>query len=171
MGLGMMVDHSVVVVENLQRRFRIEGRAVDAESAILFTHELSTSNVGSTLTSVVVFIPVLLLPGVLGALFTDLALAVIFSQVASFLTSITLVPLLFLLASRRGGRNGREGRRHIALSSVSRGVLGRPRASFSAGRSSWPRPSSPSPSSESFAFMPCRSSSSPTWTRARSMSR
>ena len=104
MGLGMMVDHSVVVVENLQRRFRLEGRAVDPDSVAAHTHELSSSNVGSTLTSIVVFIPVLLLPGVIGALFADLALAVIFSQVASFLVSTTLVPVLFLLSSRTPAR-------------------------------------------------------------------
>jgi hydrophobic/amphiphilic exporter-1 (mainly G- bacteria), HAE1 family len=110
MGLGMMVDHSVVVVENLQRRFRLEGKKVEPNAVTAHTHELSSSNVGSTLTSVVVFIPVLLLPGIIGALFTDLSLAVIFSQVASFLSSITLVPVLFLFSSRREARRARTGR-------------------------------------------------------------
>jgi HAE1 family hydrophobic/amphiphilic exporter-1 len=107
MGLGMMVDHSVVVVENLQRRFALEGRQVDPDAVAAYTHELSSSNVGSTLTSIVVFMPVLLLPGAIGALFADLSLAVIFSQIVSFLTSITLVPTLFLFASRkeRAGRS------------------------------------------------------------------
>jgi multidrug efflux pump subunit AcrB len=108
MGLGMMVDHSVVVVENLQRRFRLEGRDVDPDSVVTYTHELSSSNVGSTLTSIVVFLPVLLLPGVIGELFADLSLAVIFSQIVSFLTSITLVPVLFLFVTR-GRKSGREG--------------------------------------------------------------
>jgi len=103
MGIGMMVDHSVVVVENLQRRFGLERRKVTQEAIIEFTCELSSSNVGSTLTSIIVFIPVLFLPGVIGALFTDLSLAVVFSQVSSFLASITLVPVLFLFASYGNG--------------------------------------------------------------------
>ncbi len=110
MGLGMMVDHSVVVVENLQRRFTLEGRAIDPASVTAYTHELSSSNIGSTLTSIVVFLPVLSLPGVIGALFTDLALAVIFSQIMSFISSITLVPVLFLFTSRRSARKAGNSR-------------------------------------------------------------
>jgi multidrug efflux pump subunit AcrB len=105
MGLGMMVDHSVVVVENLQRRFKLEGRDAMPDAVVAYTHELSSSNVGSTLTSIVVFLPVLLLPGVIGELFADLSLAVIFSQILSFLTSITLVPVLFLFVAQ--GKHGK----------------------------------------------------------------
>ena len=105
MGIGMMVDNSVVVLENLQRRLVQEGRGVNAENVIDYTHELSSSNIGATVTSIVVFLPVILLPGVLGAVFTDLALSVVFSQVASFAISISLVPVLFLLT--QAGRAGK----------------------------------------------------------------
>lgn len=107
MGIGMMVDNSVVVLENLQKRLVQEGRGVTPDNVIDYTHELSSSNIGATVTSIVVFLPVILLPGVLGAVFTDLALSVVFSQVASFVISITLVPVLFLLT--KGGREKKAG--------------------------------------------------------------
>lgn len=127
MGIGMMVDNSVVVLENLQKRLVQEGRGVTAENVIAYTHELSSSNIGATVTSVVVFLPVILLPGVLGAVFTDLALSVVFSQVASFAISISLVPVLFLLT--QGGRAGKANvglRTEAAFRRVFRFVYRRP---------------------------------------------
>src|SRR4030042_3684045 len=58
---------------------------------------MAGSTFGSTVTSLVVFVPVIFLPGVIGALFRDLALAVCFSLFASFIVSITLVPVLYYL--------------------------------------------------------------------------
>jgi multidrug efflux pump subunit AcrB len=100
LGIGMIVDNNVVILENLQKRQ--VGVLATAESVLRHTLELASSRLGSTLTLAVVFLPVVFLPGLLGALFTDLALSVIFGQVASFLTSITLMPVLFLLLERRG---------------------------------------------------------------------
>jgi HAE1 family hydrophobic/amphiphilic exporter-1 len=61
----------------------------------------------------VVFLPVIFLPGVIGAVFTDLALSVIFSQVTSLAVSVTLIPVLFRLSAgaRERMRLGRERRR------------------------------------------------------------
>jgi multidrug efflux pump subunit AcrB len=108
LGVGMIVDNSVVVLENLKRR-HASGREVDAEGVYEYTAELAGSNIGSTITSVIVFLPIIFVPGLVGALFTDLSLSVIFAQIASFLISITLMPVLFLL-TYRGRRLGGASR-------------------------------------------------------------
>ncbi len=102
LAIGMIVDNNVVILENLQKRHVI-GKAT-ADSVLRHTLELATSRLGSTLTLTVVFLPIIFLPGLLGPLFTDLSLSVIFAQIASFLTSITLMPVLFLLLERRAAR-------------------------------------------------------------------
>ena len=102
LGIGMIVDNNVVILENLQKRHT--GSRATTDSVLRHTLELATSRLGSTLTLTVVFLPVIFLPGLLGPLFTDLSLSVIFAQIASFLTSITLMPVLFLLLERRAAR-------------------------------------------------------------------
>ena len=119
MGIGMMMDNSVVILENLQRRLLPEGttrprgsglpggagsRAFTVEAVVSAVDEMSGSNIGSTVTSIVVFLPVIFLPGVIGAVFTDLALSVIFSQVTSFVVSVTLIPVLFRLSNTARAR-------------------------------------------------------------------
>ena len=99
LAIGMVVDNAVVILENLQKRHL--GVPVTADSVRRHTLELASSRLGATLTLIVVFLPIIFLPGLLGALFTDLSLSVVFAQVASFVTSITLMPVLFLLVSRR----------------------------------------------------------------------
>jgi len=108
LSIGMVVDNAVVILENLQRRH--DGLPVTADSVLRHTRELAASRLGATLTLIVVFLPVIFLPGLLGALFTDLSLSVVFAQVSSFLTSITLMPVLFLALSRRSSRRGRARR-------------------------------------------------------------
>ncbi|MEW5817649.1 MAG: efflux RND transporter permease subunit, partial [Spirochaetota bacterium] len=100
LGIGMLVDNSVVVLENLQKH-RKEKSGNLTDYVISRTGEMAGSTFGSTLTSLVVFLPVVFLPGIIGALFTDLALAVSFSLAASFLVSITLVPVLVTLFSEK----------------------------------------------------------------------
>jgi HAE1 family hydrophobic/amphiphilic exporter-1 len=99
LGIGMLVDNSIVVLENLQRKVaRASGRQ-RASRIIEATAEVAGATFGSTVTSLVVFIPVIFLPGVIGALFSDLALSVCYSLTASYLVSVTLVPVLFMLAA------------------------------------------------------------------------
>jgi multidrug efflux pump subunit AcrB len=119
MGIGMMMDNSVVILENLQKRLVQEGRGVSVEGVVRATDEMSGSNIGNTVTAVVVFLPVIFLPGVIGAVFTDLSLAVIFSQITSFLVSITLVPVLFLLTG--GGKPRRPGPAARSMADLERG--------------------------------------------------
>jgi multidrug efflux pump subunit AcrB len=112
MGIGMMMDNSVVILENLARRVAPgRGLPCTSETVVQAVLEMSGSNTGATVTSIVVFLPVIFLPGAVGAVFTDLALAVIFSQVISWVVSITLIPAVFRLAggSRRTRWPSRPG--------------------------------------------------------------
>ena len=119
MGIGMMMDNSVVILENLQKRLIQEGWGVSAENVIRATDEMSGSNIGNLVTAVVVFLPVIFLPGVIGEVFTDLSLSVIFSQLTSFLVSVTLVPVLFLLTGRR--RRNRPMAASQSMAGIERG--------------------------------------------------
>jgi multidrug efflux pump subunit AcrB len=98
LSIGMMVDHTVVVLENLHRA---AGRTKTGQAVAEATAALSLSNIGATGTAVIVFLPVVFLPGVVGSLFADLSLAVMTAHLASFLLSVTLVPVLFLLLPTR----------------------------------------------------------------------
>jgi multidrug efflux pump subunit AcrB len=93
LGLGMLVDNSVVVLENFAKR--LGSGPPDSEAVVEATLEMAGSTIGSTLTVAIVFVPLIFLPGSMGALFTDLSLSVVFSMAASFLVSVTWVPVLY----------------------------------------------------------------------------
>jgi len=90
-GIGMLVDDSVVVLENVQRRSIPRQRETVASAAL----EIANSTIGSTLTSLIVFLPLFFLPGIIGAVFRDLAWAVCLSVSFSFIVSVTVIPVLY----------------------------------------------------------------------------
>lgn len=92
MGVGMIVDNSIVVLENIYR-FASEGH--DRFSACVEgTKEVTTSVVASTLTTVAVFLPLGLSGGIAGMMFKDFSLTIAFLILASLIIALTLVPLL-----------------------------------------------------------------------------
>lgn len=91
LGVGMMVDNSIVVLENIFR-LRQEGVAT-AEAAIEGTREVSGAITASTLTTLAVFLPVVFLQGIAAEIFRDLSLTVSFSLTASLLVAVIGVPL------------------------------------------------------------------------------
>ncbi|WP_097026531.1 efflux RND transporter permease subunit [Clostridium peptidivorans] len=92
LGVGMLVDNSIVVLENIYR-FRQQGYSrIDA--AIEGTQEVMISVVASTLTTVAVFLPIAFAQGITAIIFKELALTVTFSLAASLVVSLTLVPML-----------------------------------------------------------------------------
>ncbi|MDF1554820.1 MAG: efflux RND transporter permease subunit, partial [Deferrisomatales bacterium] len=93
LGVGMMVDNSVVVLENIFRR-RDEDREDDAVAAVEGSREVAPAIVASTITTLVIFLPLVFVRGVSGILFTEFAYVIIFSLVCSLLVSLTLVPML-----------------------------------------------------------------------------
>ncbi len=97
LGVGLLVDDSIVVLESIFR-CREEGDGV-VDAAERGTREVAAPVISSTLTTVCVFVPITFVEGISGQLFRDLALTVSYSLMASLLTAMFLVPLL---ASRTG---------------------------------------------------------------------
>ena len=93
LGVGMMVDSSIVVLENIYRR-RDEGGEAPEAAAAGGAHEVAPAIIASTVTTLVIFLPVVFIRGVSGILFRDLAYVIVFSLVCSLFVSISLVPML-----------------------------------------------------------------------------
>lgn len=92
LGIGMLVDNSIVVLENIFRH-RENGMPV-IESSIEGASEVAMSILASTLTTVVIFLPLLFVEGVTGVMFKQLAYIVAFSLVCSMVISLTIVPMM-----------------------------------------------------------------------------
>jgi HAE1 family hydrophobic/amphiphilic exporter-1 len=93
LGVGMIVDNAIVVLESIVRK-REEGGGRPAEAAYAGTSDVAGAIVASTLTTCVVFLPVVYARTTSGALFQALALVVVFALACSLLVALTLVPML-----------------------------------------------------------------------------
>lgn len=93
-GIGMMVDNSIVVMESCFRA-RSEERTFK-ESVAAGANLVAGSVIASTATTVVVFLPISLMDGMAGQLFKDTGFTIVFSITASLISALTLVPLLFV---------------------------------------------------------------------------
>ncbi|MFH0838659.1 MAG: efflux RND transporter permease subunit [Candidatus Omnitrophota bacterium] len=89
---GMVVDNAIVIVDNVYRHLE-RGQKVQ-EASIYGTSEMSLSVGASTLTTVVVFLPMLFISGVVGIFFGELAIIVTVTLVASLFTAVTFSPML-----------------------------------------------------------------------------
>ncbi|MFZ0430803.1 MAG: efflux RND transporter permease subunit, partial [Acidobacteriota bacterium] len=92
LGVGVLVDNAIVVLENIFRH-RQDGEE-KIKAARNGASEVAMAITASTLTTVVVFIPVVFMQGISGVLFQQLAWVVSFSLFSSLLVALTLVPLL-----------------------------------------------------------------------------
>jgi HAE1 family hydrophobic/amphiphilic exporter-1 len=90
--VGMVVDNAIVVIENVFTHLQQGKRPIRA--AIDGTQEVWGAMLGSTLTNVVVFIPLVVVTGEAGQLFTDMAIALSASSLFSLFAALTLVPML-----------------------------------------------------------------------------
>lgn len=92
LGIGMLVDNSIVVIENIYRHLElgIEPKEAAAKGA----GQVATAITASTLTTLVVFLPIVFVGGVSGIIFKELALTVTFSLLASLVVALTVVPML-----------------------------------------------------------------------------
>ncbi len=97
MGIGMLVDSSIVVLESIYR-CREEGDSMRS-AAIRGTKEVRGAVVASTLTSICVFFPMVFVEGLAGQVFSDLGLTVVMSLIASMIVAVLFIPML---ASRTG---------------------------------------------------------------------
>jgi len=99
LGIGLLVDNSIVVLENISK-FREEGYSA-REAASKGASGVGMAVVASTLTTVAVFFPLVFVEGIAGQLFRDQALTVTFSLLASLLVAITLIPMMASLGSEK----------------------------------------------------------------------
>ncbi len=98
--VGRVVDDSIVVLENIYRHIYLgEGRF---EAAINGTQEVGAAIISSTLTTVVIFIPLAFISGVVGQFFSPFAISVSLALLASTAVAITIVPVLAASLLRRG---------------------------------------------------------------------
>lgn len=115
LGVGMMVDNSIVVLENIfyyndyYSKYVHDKRSSiisNFKAAIFGASEVSIAITASTLTSVCVFLPFLFVQGEMGQMFSDLCMTVSISLISSLFVALTIVPLL---ASRlhKSNNNGR----------------------------------------------------------------
>lgn len=108
LGIGLIVDNAIVVLENIVRLR--EGRHSLEESALTGTRQVAGAIVASTLTTSVIFLPVVFMQTVSSMLFSELALVVVFALLCSLLVALTLVPMLAsrYLTIPAGGRAGQD---------------------------------------------------------------
>lgn len=92
LGIGMLVDNSIVVIENIYR-FRSKGYSI-RKAAVEGASEVTGSIVGSTLTTVCVFAPIIFTEGITRQLFVDIALTIAFTLTASLVVAMTFVPMM-----------------------------------------------------------------------------
>src|SRR5699024_7407718 len=92
LGIGMLVDNAIVVIENIYRHLSIgkESRA----TALEITKEAGGDITTSTLSTIVVFLAIVFISCIVGNIFTEFALAVAFSLIASLFVTFTVVPMI-----------------------------------------------------------------------------
>lgn len=93
LGAGMLVDNAIVVLENIFRNLE-KGMSI-REAAITGTSQVGGAIFAATLTTIVVFLPIVYLHGASGELFKDMAWTVAFSLICSLIVAILVIPMLF----------------------------------------------------------------------------
>lgn len=99
---GMMIDSSIIVTENISQ-YREKGYSL-RRACIAGTSEVITPMLSSSLTTIAVFVPLIFMSGIAGALFYDQAFSVTVGLLVSYLTGIMLLPVLYMLFYRMGIR-------------------------------------------------------------------
>lgn len=103
LGVGMMIDNSIVVIENITQW--IDRGLSLPDSCVKGTNEVITPLISSVLVTCAVFVPLIFLSGIAGAIFYDQAIAIVIGQGVSLLVGIVLLPTIYYLLYK----NGKEG--------------------------------------------------------------
>lgn len=93
LGVGMLVDNSIVVIENIYRMRNEEGKTAK-EAAVQGAKQVSGAILASTLTTICVFLPIVFTEGITRQLFVDMGLTIAYSLLASLLVALTVVPMM-----------------------------------------------------------------------------
>ena len=92
LGVGLIVDNAIVVIENIVRH-RQNGKSRERAS-VVGTRQVTGAIIASTITTSVIFLPVVFMQTITGAMFQELALVVVFALFCSLMVALTLVPML-----------------------------------------------------------------------------
>ena len=99
LAVGMMIDNSVIVTENItQHRHRGGGLL---QACVSGTNEMITPMLSSSLTTIAVFVPLVFMSGIAGAIFSDQAFSITAGLASSYIVGITLLPVLYYIFSRK----------------------------------------------------------------------
>jgi len=107
--VGRVVDDSIVVIENIFRRMKKTSGGMSDELVESSTKEILTAITSSTLTTIVVFLPLGFVSGITGEFFLPFALTVVFSLLASLLVAVTVVPILAKFSFKQVPKEEKEG--------------------------------------------------------------
>ena len=103
LAVGMMIDSSIIVTENISQ-YRERGYSLKRACAV-GTTEMITPMLSSSLTTIAVFLPLIFMSGIAGAIFMDQAFSITVGLMISYVTGIMLLPVLYLLFYRAGIRS------------------------------------------------------------------
>ena len=103
LAVGMMIDSSIIVTENISQ-YRERGYSLKRSCAV-GTTEMITPMLSSSLTTIAVFLPLIFMSGIAGAIFMDQAFSITVGLMISYVTGIMLLPVLYLLFYRLGIRS------------------------------------------------------------------
>lgn len=95
LAVGMMIDNSVIVSENITQ-YMHRGMSIE-DSCVAGTNEMITPMLSSSLTTVAVFVPLVFMSGIAGAIFADQAFSITAGLAASYIVGITLLPVLYYM--------------------------------------------------------------------------
>lgn len=102
LAVGMMIDNAIIVTENVSQ-YREKGYSLK-RAAVAGTSEMITPMLSSSLTTVAVFVPLVFMSGIAGAIFMDEAFSITSGLMVSYFTGIMLLPVLYVLFYRIGIR-------------------------------------------------------------------
>ena len=109
LAVGMMIDNSVIVAENITQ-YRERGYNLE-DSCVLGTNEMITPMLSSSLTTIAVFVPLVFMSGIAGAIFADQAFAITAGLASSYIVGITLLPVLYHILMKGKGKKLSEERK------------------------------------------------------------
>jgi len=99
LGVGMMIDNSIIVIDNITREYELDNNLLEAANK--GTLDVISPMISSVLTTVSVFLPLMFLSGISGALFLDQAIAVTIGLAVSLIVSITIIPVYFVVLNKK----------------------------------------------------------------------
>jgi len=108
LGVGMLIDNAIVVIENVDRHSKMSKNGDIKEIAQRGTEEVIPPLMASTLTTVMVFLPMIFITGIAGQIFKELAWVVVVTQLFSIVVAFTLLPMLIVKTHSRKSATERE---------------------------------------------------------------